>query len=227
MRSRRRRRSRRFGSLRWEGQPGACGVGDSDLLAECESFGTWVGLAAYLGPAMDPCLELLNREIEAALAGLSVEQTQLRPGGDPARWCAQQIVGHLRLTYGATSVAMETRIGRGTPTKARASVAQRVGQWMVVGMQRFPGGRKAPEMVTVALDEAALDGAGLAAGVGAEIVRMDGLIVAVEGMFGGRSRCVSHMVLGPMRVGQWRRFHLVHGRHHLRQVWAVRREFGV
>jgi hypothetical protein len=175
---------------------------------------------------MDACLETLDQEIGLALAGLSAEQAQLRPGGDLARWSVQQIVGHLRLTYGATSIAMEARIGRGAPTKARASLVQRAGQMVVVGWHRFPRGRKAPEAVTVG-DEAAMDGESLIAGIHAEIARMDGWISAAEGMFGVRCRCVSHMVLGPMRVGQWRRFHLVHGRHHLRQIWVVRREFGV
>jgi hypothetical protein len=34
-------------------------------------------------------------------------------------------------------------------------------------------------------------------------------------------------VLGPLSAQQWRRFHQVHGQHHLRQIHAIRAEHGV
>jgi hypothetical protein len=33
--------------------------------------------------------------------------------------------------------------------------------------------------------------------------------------------------LGPLGAGQWRRFHLSHGRHHIRQILAIRRAHGI
>jgi len=176
---------------------------------------------------MDHDLDELRGALERGLAGLDEGQTQLRRGGDAVRWSIQQIAGHLRLTYAATSMAMEARIARGSPTKGRPSPVQRVAQLWVVRLKQFPSGRMAPEAVTADPVAAGLDGETIAAAARAEIVRMDERIGEAEALFGNDCRCVSHMILGPMNVGQWRRFHLVHGKHHLRQIAAIRREFGV
>ena len=62
--------------------------------------------------------------------------------------------------------------------------------------------------------------------VSAELVTLNELTEKGEKMFAGR-RAVSHMVLGPLSLAQWRRFHLVHGRHHVKQVLGIRKERGV
>jgi hypothetical protein len=53
---------------------------------------------------------------------------------------------------------------------------------------------------------------------------MDTRIRIAEQLFGTHRRSVRHMLLGPMSLAQWRRFHLVHGRHHIRQIAAIRTE---
>jgi len=176
---------------------------------------------------MDRYLDELRCGLERGLAGLDDGQTQLRPRGDARRWCIQQIAGHMRLTYAATSVAMEVRVARGSPTKGRPSLPQRVGQLWVVGLGQFPSGRKAPEAVTPDPAAAGVNGAALLGVVQVEMERMDERIGEAEALFGQQCRCVSHMILGPMNVGQWRRFHLAHGMHHLRQIAAIRREYRV
>jgi hypothetical protein len=30
------------------------------------------------------------------------------------------------------------------------------------------------------------------------------------------------MILGPLTIRQWRKFHLIHGRHHIKQIRAIR-----
>ena len=176
---------------------------------------------------MNRDFETLRDELERSLGGLDGEQTQLRPGGDVLRWNIQQIVGHLLLTYAATEMAMDARIEKGTPTKAKPMLVQRVGQFTVIRMQRFPAGRKAPERVTAAADAAAAPSGVLIAEVNDAIASLDRKISAAEKVFGLKVRAVSHMVLGPMNTAHWRRFHLVHGRHHIQQIMRIRAEHKV
>ncbi len=170
-------------------------------------------------------LEQLQQELLAALAGLDARRSQLRPAGqatgDTPRWSIQQIVRHLLLSYEGTITAMEARLTKATPTKAKATIRQRLGQFILLRMQRFPGGRPAPAAVTPNTAETALDGAVLQAEVTTAIAHMAQQIAAAERLFGPDRQAVSHMVLGPMRVAQWRRFHLVHGRHHILQIERI------
>jgi len=49
---------------------------------------------------------------------------------------------------------------------------------------------------------------------------MDASLADAERRFGHRTRVLFHPILGPLTAQQWRRFHLVHGRHHLKQIEA-------
>ena len=53
-----------------------------------------------------------------------------------------------------------------------------------------------------------------------EIDAMDRLLDRCRRKF-GMERVAVHPFLGPLRVDQWRRFHAVHGLHHLNQLRAV------
>jgi len=171
--------------------------------------------------------EALQAELEHVLRGLDERQTQLRPKGDPARWSIQQIMGHLLLTYKATKTAVEARTAKGSPTKATPTLAQRAGQLMICEFGYFPRGRVAPAAVTADKDEAAVPGAMLVAQAASAIGCLDRRIAEAEKVFGPKQRAISHMVLGPLSVTQWRRFHLTHGRHHMKQIAAIRAEYGV
>jgi hypothetical protein len=176
---------------------------------------------------MNHDLETLRDELERSLGGLDERQTQLHPGGDVARWNIQRIAGHLLLTYAATEAALEARIAKGTPTKADPTVAQRFGQFTILRAGYFPAGRKAPERVTAPADAPAVPGGVLIAQVHRSLDTLDRRIAEAEGVFGPELRAVSHMVLGPLSTRQWRRFHLIHGRHHIKQIAAIRAEYGL
>jgi hypothetical protein len=156
-----------------------------------------------------------------------MDQTQLRPLNDPARWSIQQIAGHLRLTYMATVDAMDARIAKGSPTKARPSPMQYLAQFTLIRIGHFPSGRQAPERVTSASDEAAASGSSLDTELKTAVSLMDVRAHSAQAVFGRHRRAISHMVLGPLSIDQWRKFHLVHGRHHIRQIMALRREHGI
>jgi hypothetical protein len=54
------------------------------------------------------------------------------------------------------------------------------------------------------------------------IAEMDKLIGECEERFGSGRKLLDHPILGPLTGAQWRKFHLVHGRHHLKQIRALR-----
>jgi len=175
---------------------------------------------------MHPVFEQLQREIGECLKGLDAAQTQLHPMNQPEKWSIQQVMEHLLLTYAYSFQAFEARIERGAPTKAKPDVQMRAVQFVVLKVGFMPKGRKAPAMVTPPTCEMPLSGDALVLQADEALIRLDELACRAEGLF-GRQRSISHQVLGPLSVSQWRRFQLVHGRHHLKQIRAIRLAHGV
>jgi hypothetical protein len=51
---------------------------------------------------------------------------------------------------------------------------------------------------------------------------MDGIMARCESEFGSHRKVLDHPILGPFSIAQWRKFHLVHGRHHVKQLQYLR-----
>lgn len=172
---------------------------------------------------MNAELQTLQSELAQSLSGLDADQTQFRPLNRPANWTIQQIVEHLLLTYSSTESAINARLAKRTPTRATPTLLQRVQQSAVTRFGYFPTGREAPPPVTPHPTICALSGEDLAAAAAQHLTNLDLHFTEAEALFGPLSHCASHAVLGPLQIGQWRRFQLVHGRHHIRQILAIRR----
>jgi hypothetical protein len=172
---------------------------------------------------MHPTFDQLEHVLSTPLQGLSVRQTQLRPTTHPEKWTIQQIVEHLLLTYTSTQHVMETRIAKGNPTKSKPSVPQRLIQLGVIRLGYFPKGRIAPSIVDPPSSTQALSGEQLIQTIHQQLSTTDQLFQQAEAAF-GHQRAVTHHVLGPLNIHQWRGFHLIHGRHHARQIAAIRRQ---
>jgi hypothetical protein len=175
---------------------------------------------------MDRTLTQLNDELGAELATLDLAQTQRRPVGRPDAWTVQQIAEHLMLTYASTAVAMDARLEKGSPTKAKPTLVNRAAQCAVCSLGYFPSGRLAPEPVQPGSTVVPLDGPRLYDALTTALSDMDARLSATEQVL-GTGRAVSHFVMGPMSIAQWRRFHLAHGRHHLKQIAGIRRQASV
>jgi len=175
---------------------------------------------------MHEVLRKLQRELSDGLIGLTAEQTQMRRS--PEAWSIQQIVEHLLLTHESTAATFETRVQKGTPTQASASLQQRAAQFVVTTLGIFPKGRLAPERVMPPDPTVRpLSAIELNARIAEVLFPMDAAMTQAEQLFGLKKRSVSHAILGPMSVYQWRFFHFVHGEHHLRQILATRRVFQI
>ena len=58
--------------------------------------------------------------------------------------------------------------------------------------------------------------------IGTKIAEMDAILCTCESKFGSHTKVLDHAILGPLTINQWRKFHLVHGRHHLKQIQRLR-----
>ena len=172
---------------------------------------------------INPTLHQLQRELAASLHNLDATQTQLQPPSRPNKWSIQQIVEHLFLTYSGTETAINARLTKRTPTRARPTLTHRVFQIAVTRCGYFPTGRKAPEMVTPQPTTHPLSGDDLTQATAEHLSHLDLLFTEAETLFGPGSQCASHAVLGPLNINQWRKFQLIHGEHHLKQIAAIRK----
>jgi hypothetical protein len=179
---------------------------------------------------MNQILERLQNEIARSLEGMTASQTQLRTVKPGEKWTIQQIIQHLCLTYSSTEAGIRNRLDKGRPTKAVPTLQQRCVQLLITKFGYFPSGREAPSMVippkapVSAADQMA--GETLAGETARRLAHMDKILDEAESVF-GTGRAVTHPILGPFSIAQWRRFHLAHGLHHVKQIRAIRRERGV
>lgn len=175
---------------------------------------------------MNPDFQQLQRAIAYSLRGLDSAQTQLRPKSRRDRWTIQQIIEHLLLTYSSTETTIDARLEKRYPTRTKPGLMQHIGQYTVIRLGYFPHGRKAPAMVMPAATETSLSGEVLTLSADEHLFRLDAICNEGEKLF-GTARCASHHVLGPLSIPQWRKFHLIHGEHHVRQILAIRKAHGV
>jgi hypothetical protein len=164
---------------------------------------------------MDFRLDQLKQSLESAMDGMSSEQLSWHP---PGKWCAAEVLEHLYLTYTGTIKGFERVMTSGKPLASRASMTHRVLTLVVVGLGHMAAGRKAPAIVV----PKGLSAEKVRNEIGAKIAAMDLIIAQCEARFGRRVPVLDHPILGPLTAPQWRKLHLVHGRHHLKQLLRLR-----
>jgi hypothetical protein len=172
---------------------------------------------------MHAVLERVICQIENEVGGLDAESAQLHPKDLAYLWSAQQVIEHLVLGYRATSVALQNRLNKGR--LSRNSKKRTWLQWslqlMILTFGSLPKGLPAPDETTPVPDGfGRLDGRQLADLLRKEIGVMDSLLDQCRRKF-GMERVATHPLLGPLRVDQWRRYHVVHNYHHLGQLRSI------
>ena len=162
---------------------------------------------------MSPELEFIRREAERTAGSASLDDLSRSPSD---KWSPLQILEHLVLTYTATTRGLLRTMESGRPEPVQRTFSHRLRGFYVLGLGKFPGGIEAPKHTVPR------------AGLGDEPLRrfndalgaMDASLTDAERRFGQRTRVLPHPMLGPLTTRQWRRFHNVHGRHHLKQISA-------
>lgn len=164
---------------------------------------------------MDHRLQTLQNEIASAVAGLTPEQLSSHP---PGKWCLAEIIEHLYLTYTGTIKGFQRVADAGKPLATRPSLKQRGGALIVVGFGYLPGGREAPSVAR----PRGIPSEEVMVAIIPKIAEMDAIIAHCEEKLGARHKLLDHPILGPLTAGEWRKFHLVHGRHHIKQIHRLK-----
>jgi Protein of unknown function (DUF1569) len=157
----------------------------------------------------------LKQSLQSAVEGMSIEQWSWHP---PGKWCAAEVLEHLYLSYTGTIQGFERVMTSGKPLASRASMAQRLLTLVVVGLGHMPAGRKAPAVA----QPKGLPPDKVRNEIGEKISAMDAIIAQCEARFGRRVHVLDHPILGPLTATQWRKLHLMHGRHHQKQLLRLR-----
>ncbi len=165
---------------------------------------------------MNSHLEQLKRDLESAVNGMSSQQLSWHL---PGKWCASQVLEHLYLTYTGTIKGFERVLTGGKPLATRASVAHRALTFVVIGLGHMPAGRKSPAVA----QPRGVPPEKVRNELGAKLAAMDAILVECETRFGRHAKLLDHPIMGPLTVPQWRKLHLVHGRHHHKQLLRLRR----
>ncbi len=165
---------------------------------------------------MDLRLEKLGASLQSAVDGMSSDQLRWHV---PGKWCAAEVLEHLYLSYAGTILGFERVMRKGRPLASQASMAQRVLTFLIVGLGHMPTGRKTPAIATprgLPIEQVRDE-------IGEKIVSMDAIIAQCEASLGPRVKVLDHPTLGPLSAAQWRKLHIVHGQHHLRQILDLRK----
>jgi hypothetical protein len=167
---------------------------------------------------VDPRLQRLQGEISSAVAGLSPGHLTWHP---PGKWCVAEVLEHLYLTYTGTVKGFERVATAGKPLATVPTWTQRGRTLIVVGLGYLPSGREAPPVAR----PRGVPPEKVLAEIGPKIAEMDAIIARCAEIFGSHRKLLDHPILGPLTAKQWRKFHLVHGRHHGKQIrrlkWAA------
>jgi hypothetical protein len=166
---------------------------------------------------MDAYLQRLQEGIQSATQGMSGEDLLRHPEG---KWCAAEILEHLYLTYTGTTKAFERCLQAGQPQVSARVLRDRVRTIVVVGLGHMPKGRQSPKHAL----PRGMTPEQVTREIGPSISAMDAAIAQCESRFGKQNRLLDHPILGPLTGRQWRKFHWVHGRHHIKQIQSLRQQ---
>jgi hypothetical protein len=162
----------------------------------------------------------------ADLSTASTEWCQMHPLQDERLWSAQELIEHLVLTLRSTSRVLSRRLERDRPTSDRSTIVQWILQIVVLSSGHMPRGAPAPSFARPdQLHWPPMNGAELIDLLRKDLEPMDALLDQCRQRF-GLQRVATHIVLGPLRADQWRRFHVIHLRHHLGQLRRLRQSVG-
>lgn len=160
-------------------------------------------------------LDELSKSLESSTAGMSDADLLRAPEG---KWCVAQILEHLRLTYTGTAKMLERN--RDLPAVDPAPLDERAtaGRHLIFEEGGFFSGLQAPSFATPKTPPDLT----VRTRVLEDLNRLSGLINEAEQRRGRDAILGNHFALGPLTGDQWRKFHYVHGSHHVKQIEKLR-----
>jgi Protein of unknown function (DUF1569) len=165
---------------------------------------------------MDSSLEKLQRALGQSLAELPGEDMTRH---EPGKWSIAEVLEHLYLTYTATTKGFERVCKAGASLATTRTWTHRLGTVVLLNFGHFPRGRKSPPQA----QPRGLPVNRVCTELIDAIRQMDEAITRAEDALGRKNKLLDHPVLGPLSGAEWRKFHLVHGRHHLKQIRSLQK----
>lgn len=134
--------------------------------------------------------------------------------GPPGKWTPAQIVEHLALGLTLSAQTFQARKHHAPMKRRSRTPAEKIATLFIFGFRWFPPGRKAPERTTppASIDRATAEAHFLAAVEAWDQVDRALLPERRADLF------VKHPRMGDLTVEEWMRFHVIHARHHARQI---------
>ena len=160
---------------------------------------------------MSPELEHIRCEVERLTLGWSESDWHRAL---PGKWTSAQILEHLRLTFTGTSKGILNVMETGRPLGSKPTLPDRLRTFWVAKLGLMPSGRSAPKQ---SVPKDGFEDNSLRRFYDA-LVAVDATLADAERRFGGTVKLLDHPILGPLSAQEWRQFHRVHAKHHLKQI---------
>jgi hypothetical protein len=167
---------------------------------------------------MSEYIPRLQEAIASSMRDMSREEMlQPREG----KWSIAQVLEHLYLTYTGTVKGCERVLAAENPLSPSQTFNQRLKTLVVITLGYYPRGIQAPAQV----HPKGIPAEQVVSGIVRQIITMDELLTRCEQRLGKRNKLFNHPVLGALTGEQWRKFHWIHGRHHVQQVLELRKKY--
>ena len=160
-------------------------------------------------------LEMCRDGLRRALEGISPAGADAAQGD---KWSIANIVEHLDMTYTRNAAGLERRLRKGEAPERKRTLRQIAIRVLIVKLGFFPPGRTAPDTVL----PQGRPFTEVVAGLDGHLEELDRWLAEGERAFGATRSVLDHPIIGPFSVDDWRRFHWVHTRHHLKQIQGRR-----
>ena len=176
---------------------------------------------------MHPVFQSAFRELTGELGRFDATSANVHPWGRPHCWSIQQIAEHLVLSMDGTRTTIQERLTKGRPeSHSHRTRTEWALQLMILSAGHMPKGVGAPRETTPGTSLSSTGVRELTERLETSIELLDATLDECRHRF-GMERVGRHFLLGPLRVDQWRRYHVLHLRHHLTQMCALRETLSV
>jgi hypothetical protein len=176
---------------------------------------------------MHPVFQSAFRDIAAELGRFDATSASVHPWGRPHCWSVQQIVEHLALSMENTRATLEERLSKGRPGRNSGRTrTEWILQLMILSAGHMPKGVGASRETTPKETMPSTGVRELIERLETAIESLDATLDQCRQRF-GLERVGRHFLLGPLRIDQWRRYHVLHLRHHVKQMCELRETLSV
>ena len=164
---------------------------------------------------MGPYLEELSKLLESTTSGMDDAALLCAPEG---KWCAAEVLEHLRLTYTGTARMLEKNRDQAVVDPAPIDDRVRAAKRLIFEQGGFFEGLQAPPFATPKTPPDAT----VRDRIQEDLRRLSDALEEAEKRRGKDANLGNHFALGALNADEWRRFHLAHGRHHAKQLDSLR-----